>query len=256
MKESKCRKRWLWLFVLVSLSFIRLEAQTVTGNVVDETGQPVVFANVVLLDADSVFINGGMSTENGYFELPIDKNAKRLKISYVGYQEAFLPVNESGGNVGTIQLGMDTHLLNEVVVKGDLPKTRLKGDALVTTVSGSLLEKSGTAVDVLSKIPGIVRKGEDLNVFGRGEPMVYINGREVRDPSELDQLTSENIRSVEVITNPGARYDKTVKAVIRIQTKKGLTMVLVLPTVPMESIMIIGLMAISLICSIIKGNGM
>ena len=55
-------------------------------------------------------------------------------------------------------------------------------------------------------------------MLGKGTPLIYINGRQVRDDSELDQLNSEDIKSVEVVTNPGARYDATVTAVIRIQT--------------------------------------
>lgn len=172
------------------------------------------------MGADSAFIVGGISDEEGRFRLPLAENAALVKISYIGYQDQVLPASAGYSEMGDILLREDTHLLGEVVVKGQLPKTRIKGDAMVTTVAGSLLEKAGTAVDVLSKVPGMTRKGEDLNVFGRGTPQVYINGREVRDPSELTQLTSDNIRSLEVITNPGIRYDKTVKAVIRVQTKK------------------------------------
>ncbi|WP_288857085.1 outer membrane beta-barrel protein [uncultured Bacteroides sp.] len=92
---------------------------------------------------------------------------------------------------------------------------------MVTQVQNSSLASAGTANDVLRKTPGVVDDGDGLKVLGRGTPEVYINGRKVRDASELDQLASGNIRNVEVVTNPGARYDASVKAVIRIQTKKA-----------------------------------
>ena len=57
--------------------------------------------------------------------------------------------------MGIVRLTADTHQLGEVTVKADLPKMRLKGDAMVTTVAGSVLEKSGTGNDLLDKIPGI-----------------------------------------------------------------------------------------------------
>ena len=57
-------------------------------------------------------------------------------------------------------------------------------------------------------------------LFRSGEPIIYINGRQMRDRSELDRLSSDNIKSVEVISNPGARYAASTKAVIRITTKK------------------------------------
>ena len=113
---------------------------------------------------------------------------------------------------------MNIHQLQEVVVKGQLPYTRLRGDAMVTRITGSVLEKAGTAQDVLRKVPGIIRKGEDLEVVGRGTPVYYINGRRVRDLDELKQLMSDEIANVEVITNPGAAYDATISAVVKIKT--------------------------------------
>lgn len=115
---------------------------------------------------------------------------------------------------------MDIHELQEVVVKGLLPNTRLKGSAMVTRITGSVLEKAGTAHDVLRKVPGIIRNGEDLEVIGRGKPVYYINGRKVVDQDELKRLMSDEIANVEVITNPGAMYDATVSAVVRIKTVK------------------------------------
>lgn len=82
------------------------------------------------------------------------------------------------------------------------------------------LENAGTGNDLLNKIPGVSANEGDIKVFGAGTPEIYINGRKVRDKSELDQLASDNIKSVEVVNNPGSRYDATVNAVIRIQTKK------------------------------------
>lgn len=57
-------------------------------------------------------------------------------------------------------------------------------------------------------------------MLGKGSPLIYINGRKLRDIAELDQLISEEIKSVEVVRNPGARYDATVGAVVRIRTVK------------------------------------
>ena len=61
---------------------------------------------------------------------------------------------------------------------------------------------------------------DGLEVLGKGSPIVYINGRLMRDDSELRRLRSDDIRDVEVINNPGAQYDATVRAVVRIRTKK------------------------------------
>lgn len=111
--------------------------------------------------------------------------------------------------------------LDEAVVKGNLPKTRVKGDAMRTIVSGSILEKAGSLTDVLGKIPTLkAEKGSGVEVFGRGAAEVYINGRKVMDMNELDRLRSEDIQSVDVIHNPDARYAAETKAVVRITMKK------------------------------------
>ena len=115
-----------------------------------------------------------------------------------------------------------THELSGVVVKGRLPKTRVKGDAMRTTVAGTILEKAGTMSDALSKIPSLeAERDGGVKVLGRGDAEVYINGRRVQDMKELSRLRSDQIQHVDVVQNPGARYAASVKAVVRITLKKA-----------------------------------
>ena len=198
---------------------VSMQAQTLSGKLVDEKNEPLAYANVVLLQADSTFVSGTISDEMGDFRLLKDEKGTLVRISSIGYTTIYKKVN--GGDFGVIQMVSDAQLLGEVVVKGDLPVTRVKGDALVTSVAGTLLEKAGTAEDLLDKIPNVTAENGNVKVFGRGTPEIYINGRKVRDNTELDRLESDNIKSVEVINNPGARYDASVTSVIRIITKKA-----------------------------------
>ena len=108
--------------------------------------------------------------------------------------------------------------LQEVVVEGNLPNTRLKGNAMITRIQGTPLSDVGTLGEMLVKVPGMTGKDEAPEVLGKGSPLIYINGRLMRDDSELKRLRSEEIRDVEVINNPGAQYDATVRAVVRIRT--------------------------------------
>lgn len=209
------------LLLLCSLLFTcGLSAQTVSGKLVDENRQALPYANVVLLSLpDSAFVAGTVSGEDGTFALETTSGNQLVKISSIGYKTVYRPVPPT--HIGTVQLVSDAQVLGEVVVKADLPKMQLKGDAMVTTVQGSILEKAGTGEDLLNKIPGVSASDDEVNVFGSGTPEIYINGRKVRDNSELDQLSSDQIKRVEVVKNPGARYDASVKAVIRIVTKKA-----------------------------------
>ncbi len=191
----------------------------VGGMVVDENGEPMPYVNVVLLSLpDSTFVQGAMTDEQGHFQIATLKNAGLLKVSCVGYQTQYLNAVEGL----TIQMKEDALLLSEVVVKSQLPKTRVKGEAMRTTVEGTILEKAGTVADALSRVPSLEADRDGaVKVLGRGDAEVYINGRKVQDMSELSRLRSDQIQHVDVIQNPGARYAASTKAVVRITLKKA-----------------------------------
>ena len=203
-----------------SLLFVQtMAAQKVTGRVVDADGQPLPYTNVVAMSLpDSAFVSGVMTGDDGKFTLDAKDEGRLLRFSSLGYKTVFADVK---ANVGTVRLDALTQVLGEVVVKSDLPKTRLKGEGMVTSVGGTILEHAGTIERLLDRIPNVSAKNGKIEVFGRGTPELYINGRKVRDNSELDRLSADNIKDVEVITNPGARYDASVTSVIRITTKKA-----------------------------------
>ncbi|MDE6359925.1 MAG: hypothetical protein K2L39_01695, partial [Muribaculaceae bacterium] len=112
-----------------------------------------------------------------------------------------------------------TYTLGEVVVKANPRVTSLKGDALRTRVVGTQLEHAGTANDVLKQVPMVLGSDGNFEVFGKGTPAIYVNGRLLQDLSELARISSANIKTVEVVTNPGAKYDASVKSVINITLK-------------------------------------
>ena len=133
----------------------------------------------------------------------------------------FAQMNDSISTDSTMWFNQ-TQELSGVVVKGRLPKTRVKGDAMRTRVAGTILEKAGTVSDALSKIPTLeAERDGGVKVLGRGDAEVYINGRRVQDMKELSRLRSDQIQHVDVVQNPGARYAASVKAVVRITLKKA-----------------------------------
>ena len=189
------------------------------GQVFDENGEPMPFVNVVLLSMpDSAFVQGAMTDEQGRFNIVTEINEGLLKVAYIGYETIYI---KAAPNL-VIQMKEDTQMLNEVVVKSTLPKTHVKGDAMRTTVAGTILEKAGTVSDALSKIPSVEAERDGaVKVLGRGDAEVYINGRRVQDNSELSRLRSDQIQHVDVVQNPGARYAASTKAVVRITLKKA-----------------------------------
>lgn len=213
------KEKVIFTTVLCLSAMTPMMAQNITGKVMNTKGEPLAFANVVLLNrTDSAFVKGAVSGEDGSFVIDSSCNGGIIKVTSVGYKT--ICKDCTGENVGIIKMEEDSEMLGEVVVKSSLPKTILKNGGMTTTVVGSVLEKAGTMENLLDRIPNVSAQNGSIKVFGRGEPVIYINGRQMRDKSELDRLHSDNIKSVEVITNPGARYAASTKAVIRITTKK------------------------------------
>jgi hypothetical protein len=219
-------KKMLFATIYLSLSFANFLAQaqtqnlpqTIKGRVIDENNLPLAYANVVLLKADSTYVNGTVTDTSGHFSLGLTNESYLLRISFVGYDTKCSIIECA--DLGTIQLQPGSQILCGELTKGQLPKTELRGDAFATPIKGCVLSKAGSANDVLQRLPGVIRKNGDFEVFGKGTPLIYINGRMVRDNNELEYINSEEILDAEVITNPGARYDAAAKAVIRINTIK------------------------------------
>ena len=188
-----------------------------TGTIIDEQGQPVAYANVAILNpADSTLLTGGVSNESGYFAIPYEQDKVLARISYVGYKTIYKICSQP--EVGTIRMQVDNYALKGVTVKGHVAQYQMGSEGIITNVNNTPLSHIGTADDVLRHVPGIIAKDGVYEVFGKGTPIIYINGRKMRDKKELEQLKSTDIKSVELITNPGAKYDATVGAIVKIQT--------------------------------------
>ncbi len=211
-------KKSILIFVMFCI-VATVNAQTYKGTVKDQAGKPIPFANVVLYSLpDSTFVEGTITNDSGDFSLENKTNVKAyLEISCIAYETQTVPAKEHPGNI-TLKEAMNE--LGEVVVKAQLPKMQVKDDAFVTTIQNSVLAKAGSANDVLQRLPMLTCDDGKYTVFGKGEAKIYINNREMRDESELENLNSDDIKRVEIVSNPGARYDASVKAIIRIYTLK------------------------------------
>lgn len=111
-------------------------------------------------------------------------------------------------------------IVKGVVVKGDRPQYKMLSGGMEVAVEHTLLSKMANTFEVLSLLPRVSVDGQKISVFGKGTPIVYINNKRVNDNNEIVNITPDNIKSISVITSPGAEYDAEVESVIRIQTKE------------------------------------
>ena len=214
-------KKFYAIFTALTLfSTVAKAQQTIRGWITDEQRSPIEYANVIALSVrDSSLVTGAVTDNAGKFllTLPANSNQVFLRVSGIGYEQrnVFLPLIAD-----TLQLKAEseTKTMEGVTVTAQRPKMAIRNDALVTTIVGSSLAKAGSGNDVLKRIPLLTGKEGSYSVVGRGAAVIYINNRKITDATEIERLNSSDIKDVEVITNPGARYDATVSAVIRIHT--------------------------------------
>ena len=114
-----------------------------------------------------------------------------------------------------------SHELQEVIVTAKQPATKLVGSTLVTTIPGSNLADIGNALDVLAQLPMIKVEDNTVSIIGKNNIEIYIDGRPMRDNQELQQILSSNLKKVELLMAPGAAYESTMGAVLKITTKRN-----------------------------------
>lgn len=201
-----------------------------SGTIKDESGTPIAFASAFLLHPeDGTMVNGSSADENGMFIIEnIQPGLYLLKASYIGQVSKDLPLDiDRDIKIGALVIPQQVEELDEVVVFSNRPKVERKVDRLVFNVENSVLSQS-SSWDILSQTPGVITIRDEFQI--RNQPaVVYINDRKVQLSSEeirnlLENYQGENIKSIEVINNPPARYDAEGGAVLNIVTSKNISL--------------------------------
>ena len=189
------------------------------GRIVDERGNAAEYATIALLSPiDSTIVGHGVSNENGSFVIPCNFQKVLARITYIGYKTVNRIYNNT--EMGIIKLQPKTTIVKGVVVKGDRPQYKMLSGGMEVAVEHTLLSKMANTFEVLSLLPRVSVDGQKISVFGKGAPIIYINNKRVNDNNEIVNITPDNIKSISVITSPGAEYDAEVESVIRIRTKE------------------------------------
>lgn len=213
-------KAVLSLLILLALPFQGLFAQSFKGKIIDSTTKEALsFANVVLLQAvDSAFVTGTVSGDDGTFSLVPPAGKSILRISLIGYETYTGPLHPQDPQV--IALAPRQEMLSEVVVTGHAKMFKLENGGISADIQNTPLKTIGNLSEVLGQMPFVTKTDNAFTVLGKGTPIVYINNRLVRDNNDLLRINSKDIKKVTVITNPGAEYDASVNAVIKVETAR------------------------------------
>ncbi|KGO94212.1 TonB-dependent receptor [Flavobacterium subsaxonicum] len=216
--------------ILLLLFSLRAMAQSpgVSGNVKDAAKNPVAFADVVLLQVqDSAVYKATLTTEAGRFAITgITPGNYILKISALGFADYKKPIAIEGATeVSDVILNETAKELNDVVINSKRPVVRRKIDRLEFDVENSILS-SDNAWEILKKTPGVTVGMNGLSIRGSSgilvtinDKKVYLTGTELKNL--LENTNGEDIKSVEVITTPPAKYEAQGSAVLNIKMKKN-----------------------------------
>lgn len=214
---------------------VKIAGSKVTGTVLDEQNKPLDFATVLLLNAkDSVLVKSAMTDLAGKFVFEnLAKGSYKVTAAMVSYSKASskpFTVDEQNTNVtlDDLRLTLASRSLKEVTVTSTRPFVERKIDRLVMNVEGSSVSAGSTALEVLQKAPGVtVDQNDNIAMQGKQGVLVMLDGKQTYMSNAdvanmLKGMSSSQIESIELITNPSARYDASGNSgIINIKTKKS-----------------------------------
>ena len=224
----------LLIYLLGISTLAAKEVSKISGKVLDQKGEAVPFANIALINvAAGGLVDGTVSNEEGEFLIETVKTGNvKLVISSIGFKsfesESFELVSGLIKEMGTISIEDEMTGLNEVTVQSTRPEIIIEPDKTIVNVEGTVMAEGSNVLDVIGRSPGIyVDQDGIINLNGRSGVVVMINDRQTYMSATdlanfLRAMPADNIKSLEVINNPSARFDAEGSAgVINIILKKN-----------------------------------
>lgn len=217
-------KTIIWLLPLLSIfclfSSSGFCSGSITGKVVDDMGEPLPFANVLLLlPSDSTLIKGEVTNLDGKYSFDnVPVGEYLLSVTMVGYGNSYTGIfyleEDTPKNISTISMRENTALLRTVEVIAKKPLFEQKIDRMVVNVANSVTSAGSNALEVLERSPGVIvdRLNGNISMAGKNGVVVMINGKISRIPrgavvQMLEGMNADNIEKIELITTPPANFD-------------------------------------------------
>lgn len=219
------------IFLLLALCVPLIAAAASISGVVREqsSNDPIAYATISLLNADSTLIAGTISNDNGNFTIDASAGTYILQVSYVGYHVVYrnISLQQESVELGYIYLSEETATIEEVEVRADKPLIQRRVDKIVMNVSSSPLAVGSSGIDMLRIAPGVViDKDGNITVNGKrvevyiDDRPTYMSGEQLK--SLLQGTDATTIEKIEIITNPSAKYDAAGQGgIINIKLKKN-----------------------------------
>lgn len=217
---------------LSQAAFAQQKPGRISGQIVDAASKPVAYATLTLLKEDSTVVSGDLSRENGSFVIEETGFGRFiLRINIIGFKERYVgditvTPAQPDKQLGKVSISTSSQSLEEVQITAEKSLMELSVDKKVFNVEKNLTSSGGSALDAMKNVPSlsvdvdgdIVLRGKEATVLIDGKPATLLAGDV---GTALQSLPASSIQSVEVITNPSAKYDaQGMAGIINIITKK------------------------------------
>ncbi|WP_111707874.1 TonB-dependent receptor domain-containing protein [Lutibacter citreus] len=226
--------RSIFLFLIILTPLLNFSQNsnddyfTIKGKIIDsETKNPISDASIVFKNNDSSLIKyGALSNSKGNFNLSIKRDIYNAYISFIGYKTKQLNISDVSGNlnIGTIQLEIDDNFFDEIEIVAKKRAIEFKSNIIVYNVEKDLSSNGSSVSQILNNIPSVsVDSNGAITVQGQGNVQVMINGKTsaLSNMSVLNTLPAGSVKKIDVITNPGSKYNASALSIINIELKKG-----------------------------------
>ena len=222
-------KRHLLSLLLIILFQSQVFSQIkISGQIKDEKNNPAEFIEIQLQNKDSIIFKSELTNAEGKFILETEKGEYSLLIRQLGviYHKQKISVNQDT-NIGIINITEKEQQLQEVVITSKKKLLERKVDRLIFNVENSISASGGDAIDALKITPRVKVKNDNISMIGKNNMSVMVDDKLILLTGDelinfLKSIPSDNIKSIEVITTPPAKYDAEGNSgLINIKLKKS-----------------------------------
>jgi len=185
---------------------------TLSGTVINDD-QVVAFANIIINDSNNEFVLGAVTNDDGSFSMELKKGTYQLTVSHINFESIEQRITlEEDIRLGPISLNSNSSELDEVIVTAHKTIIRREIDKTIVDIENSPLAQSGNIFDALKSTPGLMVQNESIVMLGKSNVRIAVDGRMVELSGNeltnfLKSLSASDVKEIEVMTNPSARYE-------------------------------------------------
>ncbi|HNV95062.1 MAG TPA: TonB-dependent receptor [Bacteroidales bacterium] len=208
------------LFLTINVQLIS-QISTFKGKVINvKTKESLNLVNIIAKNNEKV-IAGTTTNDKGEYELVVPRGTSIVLCFYcLGYKDTCISIIANKEFIDqTILMEEKNIILNEITINETIKTTEIKDQKLILNIQNTTLKETESLKDVLKYLPGAIVNDNGIEFFGKGVPIILLNGKQINQDYLFSVLKPEDIKNIELM-NSSAKYDASVQKIININTIK------------------------------------